>query len=74
MPHFPQGTEVRFTLRGDDLFVRRERRCWHVRWNGRRCEATHVDQALAGLLQEPAAGIMPIVARLLRAEPGSVLD
>jgi len=74
MPHFPHGTEVRFTLRGDDLFVRRERRRWHLRWAGRRCDAQHVDQALAGVLQEPAAGIMPIVARLLRAEPGSALD
>jgi hypothetical protein len=74
MPYFGEGDEVRFTLRGDDLLVRRERRRWHLRWQGRQTDAQHVDRAVAQLLQEPPSAVMPIVARLLRAEPGSALD
>jgi hypothetical protein len=74
MPYFGEGDEVQFTLRGADLVVRHERRLWHLRWKGRAADAQYVDRAVAELLQEPASAVMPIVARLLRAEPGSVLD
>ena len=72
--NFDEGLEVRFTLRGDDLFVRLEGRCWHMRWRGRTAESDNVDHALAALLQEHMSTVMPIVARLLRAAPGDCLD
>jgi hypothetical protein len=54
--------------------VRRERRRWHLRWRGREADAEFVDHALAALLDEPLSAVLPIVTRLLRAEPGSVVD
>jgi hypothetical protein len=72
--NFNEGNEVRFTLRGEDLFVRHECRRWHLRWNGRACAEEHIDHAVAALLREPVGAVMPIVVRLLRSEPGAQLD
>jgi hypothetical protein len=72
--NFNEGNEVRFTLRGEDLFVRHECRRWHVRWKGRACAEEHIDHAVAALLREPVGAVMPIVVRLLRSEPGAQLD
>ena len=72
--HFEDGQEVRFTLRGEDLHVRLEGRRWHLRWRDRTVECEHIDRAVAALLQEHMSAVMPLVARLLRAEPGATLD
>lgn len=71
---FEAGHEVRFTLRGEDLYVRLEGRRWHLRWRDRAVECEHIDRAVAALLQEHMSSVMPIVARLLRAEPEGRLD
>jgi hypothetical protein len=71
---FEEGQEVGFTLRGSTLFVRLDGRRWHLRWRDRCVDCEHVDRAVAALLQEHMSSVMPIVARLLRAQPGECLD
>jgi hypothetical protein len=71
---FEEGHEVQFTLRGEQLFVRLDGRRWILRWRDRSAESEQVDRAMATLLQEHMSSVLPIVGRLLRAQPGDCLD
>jgi hypothetical protein len=63
-----------YRYRGRELRVADLGGSWRVAMDGREVEDRFLDHALARLLGASSSSVLPLVRRLLEAEPGADLD